>query len=314
MNPLGNYLPQINTDPYVGWDIGPKYSFIKTLGNGTYGCVCDAVHIKSKQRVAIKKFSNIYKDPIRCKRILREIEILYTINHPYIVKPLDVFIKQGRDIYLVMELGQIDLYNLRATTFLIEKQVKIIMYRLLLSLNYLHSGALIHRDIKPANILIDSNCVVKLCDFTLGRSITGLTSSYFDCGLVFSKDPNWNLSLRSNPEEDENISEEMDEGLKTIPKIVHCEFEVNLDSHKKITNIKKSVVIASIEAIKHEQRNILLSSSKACNPIRARELSRHIVTRWYRPPEIILLEKFYNTAIDIWGIGCVFYELLEMIK
>jgi mitogen-activated protein kinase 1/3 len=45
-----------------------------------------------------------------------------------------------------------------------------------------------------------------------------------------------------------------------------------------------------------------------------RELTGHVVTRWYRAPEIILLEKDYGPAIDTWAIGCIFGELLGMMK
>lgn len=45
-----------------------------------------------------------------------------------------------------------------------------------------------------------------------------------------------------------------------------------------------------------------------------RELTGHVVTRWYRAPEIILLEKDYGPAIDTWAIGCIFAELLGMMK
>ena len=45
-----------------------------------------------------------------------------------------------------------------------------------------------------------------------------------------------------------------------------------------------------------------------------RELTGHVVTRWYRAPEIILLEKDYGPAIDMWSIGCIFGELLGMMK
>lgn len=34
-----------------------------------------------------------------------------------------------------------------------------------------------------------------------------------------------------------------------------------------------------------------------------------VVTRWYRPPEILLGERKYTTAVDVWGAGCVFAEL-----
>ena len=42
-----------------------------------------------------------------------------------------------------------------------------------------------------------------------------------------------------------------------------------------------------------------------------RELSNHVVTRWYRPPEVILGEKDYDTAVDVWSLGCVLAELLH---
>lgn len=45
-----------------------------------------------------------------------------------------------------------------------------------------------------------------------------------------------------------------------------------------------------------------------------RELTGHVVTRWYRAPEIILLEKDYGPAVDMWSVGCIFAELLGMMK
>ena len=39
-------------------------------------------------------------------------------------------------------------------------------------MKFIHSAALLHRDIKPSNILVDSSCLIKLCDFGLCRSIS----------------------------------------------------------------------------------------------------------------------------------------------
>lgn len=50
-----------------------------------------------------------------------------------------------------------------------EEHVKIIMYNLLCSLNFMHSAGLMHRDIKPCNLLIDGECSIKLCDFGQSR-------------------------------------------------------------------------------------------------------------------------------------------------
>jgi mitogen-activated protein kinase 1/3 len=40
------------------------------------------------------------------------------------------------------------------------------------------------------------------------------------------------------------------------------------------------------------------------------DLTDYVVTRWYRPPELLLMSNNYTTAIDIWSAGCIFGELL----
>jgi len=35
-----------------------------------------------------------------------------------------------------------------------------------------------------------------------------------------------------------------------------------------------------------------------------------VVTLWYRAPELLLGAKTYTTAIDMWSVGCIFYEFL----
>ncbi|PCH44245.1 Pkinase-domain-containing protein [Wolfiporia cocos MD-104 SS10] len=39
-------------------------------------------------------------------------------------------------------------------------------------------------------------------------------------------------------------------------------------------------------------------------------MTEYVATRWYRAPEIMLAFKGYNTAIDVWSIGCIFAELM----
>lgn len=44
-----------------------------------------------------------------------------------------------------------------------------------------------------------------------------------------------------------------------------------------------------------------------------RHLTTHVVTRWYRAPEVILLQPDYSAAIDIWSAGCIYGELLQTL-
>ena len=46
-------------------------------------------------------------------------------------------------------------------------------------------------------------------------------------------------------------------------------------------------------------------------PLKPRNLTKEIVTLWYRAPELLLGEKQYSTAIDIWSIGCIFSEMIN---
>ena len=59
------------------------------------------------------------------------------------------------------------------------------------------------------------------------------------------------------------------------------------------------------------QRNMIGSIKKQQ---KQQMLSVHVVTRWYRAPELILIETDYSSAIDVWSVGCIFAELMMMIK
>lgn len=38
---------------------------------------------------------------------------------------------------------------------------------------------------------------------------------------------------------------------------------------------------------------------------RRQELTEYVATRWYRAPELLIGEVYYDIKIDIWAIGCV---------
>jgi serine/threonine protein kinase len=64
-----------------------------------------------------------------------------------------------------------------------------VVYNLLCAVKYLHTANVIHRDLKPANVLVNEDCSVKVCDFGLARSISGVASSgMFIQGRKLSKE------------------------------------------------------------------------------------------------------------------------------
>jgi mitogen-activated protein kinase 1/3 len=72
-------------------------------------------------------------------------------------------------------------------------------------------------------------------------------------------------------------------------------------SNEEKTMEKKQFLVKRLVNTKEARKNM------------KRELTGHVVTRWYRAPELILLEKDYGPAIDIWSVGCIFAELLGMM-
>merc|ERR1712029_900333 len=43
-----------------------------------------------------------------------------------------------------------------------------------------------------------------------------------------------------------------------------------------------------------------------------RNYTHEVITQWYRPPEILLGQKTYNLGADIWGLGCIFAEMITL--
>ncbi|XP_017776940.1 PREDICTED: cyclin-dependent kinase 14 [Nicrophorus vespilloides] len=38
--------------------------------------------------------------------------------------------------------------------------------------------------------------------------------------------------------------------------------------------------------------------------------SHEVVTLWYRPPDVLLGSTEYSTSLDMWGVGCIFVEMI----
>lgn len=38
--------------------------------------------------------------------------------------------------------------------------------------------------------------------------------------------------------------------------------------------------------------------------------SNEVVTLWYRPPDVLLGSTDYSTHIDMWGVGCILFEMI----
>jgi len=66
--------------------------------------------------------------------------------------------------------------------------------------------------------------------------------------------------------------------------------------------------------------NVLLRAEKvklgdfgSCRSVFSKQpYTEYISTRWYRAPECVLTDGYYNHKMDIWSIGCVMYEIMTL--
>ncbi|KAA0174570.1 hypothetical protein FNF27_03945 [Cafeteria roenbergensis] len=58
---------------------------------------------------------------------------------------------------------------------------------------------------------------------------------------------------------------------------------------------------------------VKLADFGSCRGIYSKQpYTEYISTRWYRAPECLLTDGYYGYKMDIWGIGCVIFELLAL--
>ena len=194
-----------------------------------------------------------------------------------------------------MEFAESDLKKILKSTINLEiLHIQTIVYNLLCAVKYLHESKVLHRDLKPANVLVNEDCSIKLCDYGLARSITGVESS----DMIIQE--------AQKQEEDATMS------IQSEQSVPNLQFGLTKSSSTTIDE-KEEEKEGEVDQKKQNMRAMLVKTKDARKQIK-RELTGHVVTRWYRAPEIILLEKDYGPAIDIWAVGCIFAELLGMMK
>jgi mitogen-activated protein kinase 15 len=160
-------------DPHIT----ERFDVQTLLGKGAYGvvwkCVDRQAPVNQDPVVALKKIFGAFSNATDAQRTFREIIFLQGLaDHENIVTLLDVLkADNDKDIYLVFEFMETDLHAVIRAGILEDVHQRYIIYQLLKGLKYMHSAAIIHRDLKPSNLLLNSECLLKIADFGLARSI-----------------------------------------------------------------------------------------------------------------------------------------------
>jgi len=146
----------------------------RPIGYGAFGVVWSVTDPRDGKRVALKKLPNVFQSLVSSKRVFRELKMMRFFQHENVLSCLDILqpphVDFFQEIYLITELMQSDLHKIIVSPqHLSADHIKVFLYQILRGVKYLHSCRIIHRDIKPGNLLVNSNCVLKICDFGLAR-------------------------------------------------------------------------------------------------------------------------------------------------
>jgi len=142
-----------------------RYRLDAQIGAGGMGKVYRGVDMRTSHFVAIKHLNAELAQPQYIERFRREGLALSELNHPNIVKLLDMF-EEDDAYYLVMEyVSGGDLNDLLQSGLLPIQRIVEMALDLADALTRAHRLNIIHRDLKPANILIAEDGTLRLTDF-----------------------------------------------------------------------------------------------------------------------------------------------------
>jgi len=279
------------------------------LGQGTFAQVFQCVHVQTGNLVAIKVVKN---KPAYTRQAAVEIDVFRALvkgkqdnesakpsesyhgeahNSEHMVDLVCYFMHQNH-LCLVFELLGLNLYEVlkkRQFRGLPLSVVRHLVRQAVIGLKELAKRNIVHCDLKPENILLvsddDVDSVVSAGETRRGGK-TGVSS---ERSRSFSK-----------KEKQQSLAEpplKLDHGTATTTS-QSLENSVG-------TNLNSAASLAPVSSLTHQNIK-LIDFGSAC--FEGQTSHTYIQSRFYRSPEV-LVGLPYDSAIDMWSLGCVAAEL-----
>jgi mitogen-activated protein kinase 1/3 len=239
----------------------------------------------SQSLVAIKRLDISFDEPINTKRALREVRILHRLNHPNIVELKDCFCPAlnndttNRSICSTKNLGNV---------FLVFECVDTDLAKIIKSNQHLseeHVQYIMYQLLSAVRYIHSANVIHRdLKPANILINCSDCTVKLADFGLARVLDANCmpQLQLEVCDNQESPMSLEIAEIVNPSESKVFVSNTTRKSIFPRPLNLKRS-------------------------------LTQHVVTRWYRAPELILSQP-YSASIDLWSVGCIFAELLCMMR
>uniref|UniRef100_UPI00398E8A6E calcium/calmodulin-dependent protein kinase kinase 1 n=1 Tax=Pristiophorus japonicus TaxID=55135 RepID=UPI00398E8A6E len=176
-----------------------QYQLKTEIGKGSYGVVKLAYNENDDKHYAMKvlskkKIMKQYgfprrppprgskppsgeqsKAPAPLERVYQEIAILKKLDHPNIVKLVEVLDDPAEDhLHMVFELlSKGAVMEVPTDRLFSEEQARFYFRDIIMGIEYLHYQKIIHRDVKPSNLLLGDDGHIKIADFGVSNQFEG---------------------------------------------------------------------------------------------------------------------------------------------
>ncbi|HET9957590.1 MAG TPA: serine/threonine-protein kinase, partial [Polyangiaceae bacterium] len=169
---LHGHFRDAATGELSGVTLGGKYRILRKIGSGGIGAVYAAEHIALGSHVAVKVLRGAAAaDASEIARLRREAKVQVSIEHPNVVRVLDLDQLPDGSIYVVMELlqGRSLAARLKALGPLTPGEAVPIFRQVCRGLSAAHQLGIVHRDLKPGNVFLCEDRNVKVLDFGMSK-------------------------------------------------------------------------------------------------------------------------------------------------
>jgi tRNA A-37 threonylcarbamoyl transferase component Bud32 len=148
--------------------IAGRFEVVRTLGDGAFAVVYEAIDRELGRRVALKLFNRYAPDELDLA--LREARAMAWINHANVLAVHDIGEHRGTP-FLALEYAETDLHRWLSAGVRDPDKILALLIDAGRGLAAAHSAGLVHHDFKPANVMLRSDGSVAVGDFGLARHL-----------------------------------------------------------------------------------------------------------------------------------------------
>lgn len=157
----------------VGQTIDGRYTLLRQLGEGGFGCVFLAQQKSPNREVAVKVQKHAGRES---HRMAKEADLLARLDDRGIARVFeagDWASPTGSRIFVAMELisGGIPLHNFCRDRRLSVRDRLVLFREVCRAVSVAHREGIIHRDLKPGNILVDKHGQPRVIDFGISKLV-----------------------------------------------------------------------------------------------------------------------------------------------